>query len=474
MILKNKKSHYYLFLILMLGFVLRLISINQSFWLDETTSAVVARDMSFGSILSFVKADFHPPLYYMVLKIWGNVFSFNEVALRMFSVLSALVSIFLIYKIVCQMYSAKAGYLAALLMAINPLHIYYSQEARMYMMEATLVLILIYAYLNLTKNKRCAIIYTFSAVFLAATDYLPCLIFPAIFLYSYLSNKDKGWWKHFLILHIPLVIFLGFWLPTLVEQIRYGISIENVIPNWWMVLGVANIKNFLLIPVKFLLGRISFENNVLYAGVVISIFGLSFFSIIQAILKDHKKYLNENRFILLWLFVPLVLSVILSFKLAVISYFRFLFLLPAFIALVALGLTTLRKSGKWIIFGVISLNVLFSLSYLVIGKFHREDWRRMFEFVQKTSSRKSSFSSSLMLYPTIYQQETARYYDPQNKLNWGTLESIKSFYDTIYLVRYAKDIIDPMDTARKQIESIGYNKLRELDFNGVVLWEYRK
>ena len=32
--------------ILILGFVLRLISINQSLWLDEATSVLVARDMS--------------------------------------------------------------------------------------------------------------------------------------------------------------------------------------------------------------------------------------------------------------------------------------------------------------------------------------------------------------------------------------------------------------------------------------------
>ncbi|MCK4588787.1 glycosyl transferase family 39, partial [Candidatus Woesebacteria bacterium] len=77
-----------IYAILILGLVLRLISINQSFWLDEATSALVARDMSFAQILSqFSPADFHPPFYYFLLKIWTATFGVSEVGARSLSII---------------------------------------------------------------------------------------------------------------------------------------------------------------------------------------------------------------------------------------------------------------------------------------------------------------------------------------------------------------------------------------------------
>ena len=41
-------------------------------------------------------------------------------------------------------------------------------------------------------------------------------------------------------------------------------------------------------------------------------------------------------------------------------------------------------------------------------------------------------------------------------------------------MRYVAEIVDPQDLARQEIESLGYQKVDELNFNGVVVWEYLK
>ena len=56
--------------VIIFGFLLRVISLNQSFWLDEATSGLVVRNFNLGEIITkFSPGDFHPPLYYLILKI---------------------------------------------------------------------------------------------------------------------------------------------------------------------------------------------------------------------------------------------------------------------------------------------------------------------------------------------------------------------------------------------------------------------
>ena len=57
--------------ILLLALIVRLIGINQSFWLDEAIGAIAARDYGYVEIVTkFITADNHPPGYYLLLKLW--------------------------------------------------------------------------------------------------------------------------------------------------------------------------------------------------------------------------------------------------------------------------------------------------------------------------------------------------------------------------------------------------------------------
>ena len=119
---------------------------NESLWLDEATTAFVSK-MSLSDIFNrFLPGDFHPPFYYLFMKYWVYVFGNSEISLRTPSLIFALLTIYVVYKL--------AGKVAALLLVTAPLLFYYAQEARMYAMTMFLVALSVFSFVKTTKRTR--------------------------------------------------------------------------------------------------------------------------------------------------------------------------------------------------------------------------------------------------------------------------------------------------------------------------------
>jgi mannosyltransferase len=123
-------------IILALAAALRFYRLDaQSFWNDEGTSARVA-ERSLPLVTAAAIGDIHPPLYYYALHFWRGLVGASELALRSLSALLGILLVWLIYVLGRQLLDEPAALIAALVAAINPLQVYYSQEARMYMLLA--------------------------------------------------------------------------------------------------------------------------------------------------------------------------------------------------------------------------------------------------------------------------------------------------------------------------------------------------
>jgi mannosyltransferase len=111
-----------------------------SLWSDEgNTWAMLSR--SYGEIAQAAAADIHPPGYYWLLKLWSSVFGTSAAAMRSFSAVAGVLLVLVIERIgrllVADRFTRRwLPLLAALVAAVNPLLVYYSQEARMYMLLA--------------------------------------------------------------------------------------------------------------------------------------------------------------------------------------------------------------------------------------------------------------------------------------------------------------------------------------------------
>jgi mannosyltransferase len=125
--------------LIVLGAVLRFATIGaQSYWYDEAQAAHELH-LSLGSMLSsMVDVETAPPLYFVLGWAWAHVFGAGEVALRSLSALAGTALIPIAYLCGRDLVSRRAGLLTAAFVALSPFMIWYSQEAREYMLLAAL------------------------------------------------------------------------------------------------------------------------------------------------------------------------------------------------------------------------------------------------------------------------------------------------------------------------------------------------
>lgn len=119
--------------------VIRIITIdNQSFWQDEALTAYEAH-LPFGAMLSTVAhVETTPPLYFVLVWCWAHLFGTSEIALRSISTIAGVAVVPIAYIAGRELISRWTGLLAAAFVALNPFLIWYSQEARSYMLLAAL------------------------------------------------------------------------------------------------------------------------------------------------------------------------------------------------------------------------------------------------------------------------------------------------------------------------------------------------
>lgn len=404
--------------ILIIAFILRIINLNQSLWLDEGIETIAVKSNSLIDLVTkYAVNDYSPPLYHAVLKLWTNIFGYSEIALRLPSVIFGVLAVYFVYKIAGK----KLGMIAGTFMALNPLAIYYSQEARRYSMAAAAVTASVWFFSK--KNWPAWAIFFIIALY---TDYLVWFMIPVFFL----CKKRTA----------IIVLFLIPALFLLKEQLIAGMGLAQTSPLWGQVVGGLDPKSVPLVLSKFVFGRIS----------------IGYFAIIS-ILYLWILASARTRFNWLWLGVPIIMGFIISFKIPVFSYFRFLFVLPAFVLLLAEGV----KNKKQI--GVICLISLISLIWFQINpRFQREDWRGVAKYVQ----------NSKVYMPSVAQSASLKYYNPGVRVNDVTNINIGQDR-TVYLIRYVQEIFDQRDFLRRVLELSGYVKTEEKVFNGVVVWKYQ-
>ncbi len=88
------------------------------------------------------------PLYFLLLKLWVLVWGDSTVALRSFSLLVSLPLLPLVYVLGRQTVGRADRLVAALLLALSPLQLYFAQEARVYMLATLLSALATVGYLG--------------------------------------------------------------------------------------------------------------------------------------------------------------------------------------------------------------------------------------------------------------------------------------------------------------------------------------
>ena len=262
-----------------------------SIWFDEAFSAYIIR-FNFAEIWHYTSVDVHPPLYYFLLKIWSVFFGSSDFVLRSLSAFFGVLTIILAYFLVKRLYNKKIALLASSFLAISPMLIRYSQEARMYTMVAFLSILTVRAFYeawvaeNTIKNKKkWRIVYIIAVCAGIWTQYLYALIPISLWIFRavYISNnqdkssnkfnlfgclkfkKQKNYVKQFfsnffaekwLSSHLIIAFLYIPWIPFFISQATYVkakfwipaldfTTISNMISNFFFYLDANKTNGWL-------------------------------------------------------------------------------------------------------------------------------------------------------------------------------------------------------------------------------------
>lgn len=140
----------YLSAILAIALVLRLPGLRRSLWLDEAYSVMVRSSAEPLRLLTMEGP--HPPLYFLLLKLWMGTFGRSEIAVRSLSVVLGVGGVAAIYLFARELYDRRTGLLAAALLSVSTLHVQLSQTARMYSALALFSLLSMHFYVRLLDS----------------------------------------------------------------------------------------------------------------------------------------------------------------------------------------------------------------------------------------------------------------------------------------------------------------------------------
>jgi uncharacterized membrane protein len=450
-----------LILLFVFAFLVRLINLNQSLWLDESIVAKVVRSIPFHLIPTQLSpTDVHPPLYYMTISAWSGIFGTSEIALRFPSILFSLIAGWYVYKM--------GGKWAAALFLFNPLVIYYSQEARMHMMATMFLSAALYHFLQILKktpkdlakpvsilHNNVALFNIFSALALF-TFYGSGFFIAAMIVVDMFQGRDlkgRGLWRRFFYLFIGLFVSLVIVSPLLYVQLINSRAGLAELKNWSSALGNVDIKNITLIFVKFATGRLSWVPKWGYYMVV---------GIPTALVWVFAVFgMKKNKLLAVLFILPLLFGVIVSIKMPMMMYFRFLYLIPVMSILLVSAVipseegiqskfhntkkdnysldSRLRGNDK-VLCTIMFFYLIFSLIYLLLPQFHREDWKSLSEKLQSNTRVYMIIPSSD---PISYYRSDVSVFELRtlNKTALPETIDVIPYTSGIYGVHYAEQLI---------------------------------
>jgi predicted membrane-bound mannosyltransferase len=135
---------------------LRLATLGvQSYHHDEIVTASRVMRGSFGHAMDVVGfSESAPPLYYALGWAWAQVAGTGEFGLRSFSALAGIATVPVAYLLGLELRNRRTGILAAALVAVNPMLVWYSQEARSYSLLILLTSVAALYFLRALEHGR--------------------------------------------------------------------------------------------------------------------------------------------------------------------------------------------------------------------------------------------------------------------------------------------------------------------------------
>ncbi len=468
-----KKINKPIIIILIFSFLFRILSWNQSFWLDEGIAAQTAINFSVKEYFTgFLLGDFHPPLYFFVQKIFYLLFGADEFVFRLPALISGVLTVFVTYLISLEVIKNRHMQLwPSILVATSPILIIYSLEARPYSLTGLMVVLSLYFLILVKKkfSKKNTTLFFISNILIIYLNYIAYLYVLSSSIYmAYVLWKNK---KNNLIfiffVSTSTILLSGLIFPIFKTQLILGNNISSSFSGWQNVIGGDNfIKNFFQFFIKASTGIVDFNYAVLTSGIAIIDTIVYLAAIIYSLIK------KQFSPIIITFFTTFLLVIIISAILPIYSYFRLLFLIP----LIYFIVITLKINHKIIKKGfqfILVSNFVFIFLYFTNPIFWREDWKGAKVYSDFLISR---YPNAISVFSTKVPYDVYYYYNMHQALGIGDEFVMNSIpiekqqtllnHNQIIYYSYLSDLTDPnlitenfLKTYYSEITGYSFNKI---------------
>jgi uncharacterized membrane protein len=348
---KRIPVYIYLSIIILLAFILRAFRLNfRSLWMDELFSV---SDTNPAYSLSKVWENHlfttHPPFNYIIQWVWYKIFGYNDLQARIPPMLFGVLSVVAIYLLVTELIDKKTGLIASFLLAINIFHIEYSQEARSYSLLCLMSIVLFYFFIKSIKDNKIVwyLLLSGSGTLLIYTHYTGLFLLAAqvlITCFLFLNNDiDKSKLMKFGTSFLLIGILILPLAPSILWLQKSGVGVDskpetNVMVNYF-----------------------SYYFGSQYT--LVSVFAIFLIAALVAFALERERKFDQSyrlAFIvtLCWILVGLLVPYYKSITALPTFHIRYTIgIFPAFIILIAIGITRIRNY-TFLTFTIIFIAVL--------------------------------------------------------------------------------------------------------------------
>jgi uncharacterized membrane protein len=377
-------------LTVVLAAVLRLAYLgSKSIWSDEAFSIYIAKLpwSSFWHLITTSEANM--AVYYLLLRPWV-CFADAASSVRLLSVLMSVAVVPVVYWMGCELLSRRAGLIAALLLAINPFDIRYSQEARSY---SLLCLLVTFSFLSFflcmrRQDQRWSAAYVLSSTLALYAQFFAALALLAQLVSLIFVPRQKRGSAVRQAARTALVFVLG---SPLLWFVLYRNSGQL---NWAPPVHAIDFYHFLL----FLTG------SGLKFAIALLAFGLCLTVWISRARVGWSMHEWEVLVLALWLFLPISLTLVLSVWKPVYAPRFLLFCLPVALLLIGEGLSQIPN--VWARYALVALFAAASIGPIraYYAEPGQEDWNEVVRFLAQ-----NAHAGDVAFLPNAYCRFPLRY-----------------------------------------------------------------
>lgn len=279
--------------------------ITRGFWGDEAWTGLLTQ-LSIPEIINVTGRDFHPPMYYLVVNLFTQIFGSSE-AIRFVSFFFYALLGIPVYFLAREFKNKYLTWLSVSMVYLSPIMLTFAFEARTYSLLALMgacTTLFFWKALEEKQSKWWVWYFIFGSIGVYSHYYMWFILASHGFFWLFVDRKQ--FWRVFKS-YLGILLVQLPWIPTLFAQV------SSVAGNYWI--GAMNEKTHYEYFLRVTGGDIVTDQQKIIAMTFAGLLGLSLIMALKL-----RKNLRFYTYLWFWFVIPVLLPTIVSLYMPIFFY----------------------------------------------------------------------------------------------------------------------------------------------------------